>query len=100
MQETETGQFRGQNGKNESALRNPELTPNKSPKQRSELVYQNGTQFRTQDSPNMNMQQKNPNSKLKISNYGSSYLQDFTKNEAPTAKTNHTTTILTKNHTI
>ena len=48
----------------------------------------------------MNMQQKNPNSKLKISNYGSSYLQDFTKNEAPTAKTNHTTTILTKNPTI
>ena len=42
----------------ESTLRNTKLTPNKGPKKLLELVFQNGTQFGTQDSPNMNMQPK------------------------------------------
>ena len=59
-QETETGQFSVKTEKVGSALRNPELTLNKDPKQLPKLVFQNGTQFGTQDNPNMNMQPKKP----------------------------------------
>ena len=82
------------------ALRNPELILNKSPKQLSELVFPNGTQFGTQDSSDMNMQAKTQIVPLKICNNGSNYLQEFTNNVGPTAKNNHTTTILTKTPTI
>ena len=82
-----------------SALRNPELTPNKGPKQLSKLFFQNETQFGTQDSPNMNMQLKTQILRKKSTTMVAAIYKNF-KNEGPTAKTNHTTTILTKNPTI